>query len=79
MNQGWKRMAKIQAPHDAARFGFAPRPSARVDKINASFRMHLRARVALAAAPDADAAETEPGMLGLTLPVVNPPATAMSE
>ena len=50
-----------------------------MDKINASFRMHLRARVALAAAPDADAAETEPGILGLTLPVVNPPATAMSE
>lgn len=77
MNQGWKRMAKIQAPHDAERFGFAPQPSVRMDKINDSFRMHLRSSVTLAAAPDD--AEPQPGMLGLTLPVVNPPATALPD
>ena len=42
MNRGWKRMAKIQAPHDAKRFGFAPQPSARFRKIIDSYRMHAR-------------------------------------
>lgn len=46
MNRGWKQMAKIQAPHDAQRFGFAPQPSPRLDKIIESFRMHLRATFA---------------------------------
>ncbi|MBN2559452.1 MAG: B12-binding domain-containing radical SAM protein [Phycisphaerae bacterium] len=44
MNRGWKRMARIQAPHDEARFGFTPQPSARLDKIIRAFRMHLRSR-----------------------------------
>ena len=39
MNRGWKRMAKIQAPHDAKRFGFTPQPSARFRKIIDSYRM----------------------------------------
>lgn len=43
MNVGWKRMARIQAPHDAKRYGLSPRPSPRLDKIIDSFRMHLRA------------------------------------
>lgn len=42
MNAGWKRMARIQAPHDAERYGFAPRPSERLQKIVQSFRMNLR-------------------------------------
>ncbi len=41
MNQGWKRMAKIQAPHDARRFGFTPHYSPRLAKIIDAFRMHL--------------------------------------
>ncbi len=45
MNRGWKRMAQIQAPHDAEHFGSSPRPSARMDKINRSFGMHLGGRV----------------------------------
>ncbi|MBU0637588.1 MAG: B12-binding domain-containing radical SAM protein [Planctomycetes bacterium] len=44
MNKGWKRMAKIQAPHDERRFGFLPRKSPRFQKILDSFRMHLQAR-----------------------------------
>lgn len=40
MNTGWKRMAKIQAPHDQRRFGFTPPASARFEKILDSFRMH---------------------------------------
>lgn len=43
MNKGWKRMARIQAPRDVARFGFAPsRSGDRFAKIRDSFRMHLR-------------------------------------
>ncbi len=41
MNRGWKRMARLQVPHDAERFGFAPRPSRRMAKVVESFRMHL--------------------------------------
>jgi len=48
MNRGWKRMARIQAPHDAERFGFVPRPSPRMDKIKQSFQMHLRSLASLA-------------------------------
>lgn len=45
MNRGWKRMARIQAPHDARRFGHKPTHSDRMKKIKDAFRMHLRARV----------------------------------
>jgi len=79
MNRGWKRMAKIQAPHDAERYGFAPRPSPRVDKINDSFRMHLRSRVAFEAAPEDDEAKTTSPDLGLPLPVVKPTPVALSD
>ncbi len=42
MNRGWKRMAKIQAPHDRQRFGFTPiGTTPRFSKIVDSFRMHL--------------------------------------
>lgn len=41
MNKGWKRLAKIQAPHDGRRFGSSPKPSPRLEKIIDSFRMHL--------------------------------------
>jgi hypothetical protein len=60
-------MARIQAPHDAARFGFAPARTARFAKINAAFRMHLNARVKLAAPPP----EPEPLVRSgsLTLPM----------
>jgi radical SAM superfamily enzyme YgiQ (UPF0313 family) len=44
MNKGWKSMAKIQAPHHAARFGFAPRETPRMHKVRDAFRMHLRSR-----------------------------------
>lgn len=37
MNTGWKRMAKIQAPKDAERFGFVPTMSDRLAKIRAAF------------------------------------------
>ncbi len=47
MNRGWKRMAKIQAPHDQRRFGLAPiRTTPRFGKIVDSFRMHLNVGVA---------------------------------
>ncbi|MFH0983447.1 MAG: radical SAM protein [Planctomycetota bacterium] len=40
MNQGWKRLAKIQAPRDAERFGFIPALSnARIAKIRRAFAM----------------------------------------
>jgi radical SAM superfamily enzyme YgiQ (UPF0313 family) len=43
MNRGWKRMAKIQAPHDRRRFGFIPiATTPRFCKILDSFRMHLQ-------------------------------------
>ena len=41
MNKGWKRLAKIQAPRDAERYGFTPKPSRRLDKIVDAYRMHL--------------------------------------
>lgn len=41
MNQGWKRMARVQAPHDAERFGFQPKDSPRMRKIREAFRMNL--------------------------------------
>ncbi len=44
MNQGWKRMARIQAPRDATRFGFTPASQApRFRKVLDSFRIHLAA------------------------------------
>ncbi|MCG3127817.1 MAG: hypothetical protein CHACPFDD_02689 [Phycisphaerae bacterium] len=42
MNKGWKRMARIQAPHDAQRFGFMPQPTPRFAKIRDAFRIHLQ-------------------------------------
>lgn len=41
MNQGWKRMAKIQAPKDQQQFGYTPAPSPRFSKVCESFKMHL--------------------------------------
>lgn len=44
MNRGWKKMARIQAPHDSERFGFTPAPATpRYERILDSFRMHLQA------------------------------------
>lgn len=59
MNQGWKRMAKIQAPHDEKRFGFTPAYSSpRYQKIRDAFRMHLGSALPwLKAAEPAPAAE----------------------
>ena len=46
MNRGWKRMAKIQAPHDQRRFGFTPiATTPRFGKILDSFRMHMNVGV----------------------------------
>lgn len=41
MNSGWKRMAKIQAPRDAERYGFAPRQSPRIAKVHDAFKLHM--------------------------------------
>ncbi len=49
MNQGWKRMAKIQAPNDEKAFGFTPQLTERVQKVNHAFRMHLSRRRGTAA------------------------------
>lgn len=46
MNQGWKRMAKIQAPKDARIFGFVPQRTPRVEKVIDAFRMHAGLRTA---------------------------------
>ncbi len=51
MNSGWKRMAKIQAPHDERRFGFVPRASERTRHILKAFRMHLGRQVRSAVPP----------------------------
>ncbi|MCK4341678.1 MAG: B12-binding domain-containing radical SAM protein [Phycisphaerae bacterium] len=45
MNRGWKRMAKIQAPVDAQRYGLHPPSSPRMAQVVDSFRMHLRSAV----------------------------------
>ena len=78
MNCGWKRMAKIQAPHDAERFGFAPQASPRIAKIDQSFRMNFWSRVTIAAPLDADEAEAaaEPA---LTLPIIAPQPAALPD
>ncbi len=39
MNKGWKRMAKIQAPKDRERFGFAPPFNERIAKLRAAFTL----------------------------------------
>ncbi len=40
MNQGWKRLAKIQSPRDEQRFGFVPAgANARITKIRQAFAM----------------------------------------
>jgi radical SAM superfamily enzyme YgiQ (UPF0313 family) len=41
MNRGWKRMAKSQVPVDAQRYGLVPQPSARMQRVLDSFRMHF--------------------------------------
>ncbi len=50
MNRGWQRMARVQAPHDARRFGLSPQPSSRLDRIKEAFGIHLWSRVHLAPA-----------------------------
>jgi radical SAM superfamily enzyme YgiQ (UPF0313 family) len=45
MNRGWKRMAKIQTPHDAQTLGHNPRPSPRLKQVFDAFRMHAFSRV----------------------------------
>jgi radical SAM superfamily enzyme YgiQ (UPF0313 family) len=62
MNRGWKRMALIQVPHDARRFGFTPEPSPRMARIHESFRMHLRSRLAAPAPAPARPAAVQPGL-----------------
>ena len=71
-------MAKIQAPHDAERFGFAPQASPRIAKIDQSFRMNFWSRVTIAAPLDADEAEAaaEPA---LTLPIIAPQPAALPD
>ena len=78
MNKGWKRMAKIQAPHDARRFGFVPQRSPRIDRILESFRMHLRSSVNLlpAAATATGAAGSEPKR---PLPVISAAPSSTGE
>jgi radical SAM superfamily enzyme YgiQ (UPF0313 family) len=49
MNTGWKRMAKIQAPRDAERFGFSPTPSTRFNKLLESFHLLTEFRTLLKA------------------------------
>lgn len=44
MNLGWKRMAKVQAPRDAANYGLSPKPSPRMNRVRNAFRMHLWSR-----------------------------------
>lgn len=41
MNRGWQRMARVQAPKDASRFGFTPAHSPRFGKIVEAYRMHM--------------------------------------
>jgi len=42
MNNGWKRMAKIQAPRDEERFGFVPATNERIAKIRAAFAQNFQ-------------------------------------
>jgi radical SAM superfamily enzyme YgiQ (UPF0313 family) len=79
MNNGWKRMAQIQAPHDAERFGFAPRSSPRMDKVRDSFRMHLRSHLTLTRPAEADTADSTPDQPILRLPVVAPVSAAVAD
>ncbi len=72
-NRGWKQLAKVQSPADAARFGFTPKPSDRLNKIFRAFKMHLIPR---AAGP----VESAPGnpstkRSSLALPVLGAPAS----
>jgi radical SAM superfamily enzyme YgiQ (UPF0313 family) len=48
MNHGWKRMARVQAPHDAQRYGLSPQPSTRLARIKEAFGMHLWSQVQFA-------------------------------
>lgn len=75
-NRGWKRMAKTQSAADAARFGFSPRPSARLNKIFRAFRMNLIPRVPgpVDSAPGAPS----PVRGGLELPILGAPASGHS-
>ncbi len=79
MNRGWKRMARIQAPHDAARFGFAPPSSPRMDKIRSSFQMHWRSSVCLTQPAQSEAPATGLPDPALPLPVIVPPRAAASD
>lgn len=72
-NRGWKRMAKLQASADAARFGFTPRRSARLNKVLRAFRMHLIPRVPgpVESAPRDSRAE----QIGMALPILGAPVS----
>jgi radical SAM superfamily enzyme YgiQ (UPF0313 family) len=72
MNTGWKRMARIQAPHDAERFGFVPNESPRVAKIRRAFRMNRRSdgmiEAALADQPTREVKRASKPAAGIVLP-----------
>ncbi len=68
MNRGWKRMARIQAPHDAQTLGFTAQPSARLRKVFDAFRIHLFDRVTglgAATAPQTPVRESLPVIGGV--------------
>jgi radical SAM superfamily enzyme YgiQ (UPF0313 family) len=72
-NRGWKRMAKMQSSVDAARFGFTPRRSARLNKVFRAFRMHVVPRVPgpVESAPSDLSTERS----GVALPMMGAPAS----
>jgi radical SAM superfamily enzyme YgiQ (UPF0313 family) len=66
MNKGWKRMARIQAPHDEKTLGFKPRPSPRLARVLNAFGMHLKRKVDFHPALPQSTSESTP------LPVLDP-------
>jgi radical SAM superfamily enzyme YgiQ (UPF0313 family) len=63
MNQGWKRMAKIQAPNDEQTFGFIPSKTSRMQRVWDSFKINwskTKARKDWLEMLGAQEADTEP-------------------
>lgn len=77
MNRGWKRMARVQAPIDAERYGVSPKPSERLRRTFEAFKMHLNARLDPAAALSTgggdDAKPAPVSRDASSLPVMNNP------
>lgn len=76
MNRGWKRMARVQVPHDEQRYGFVAPRSPRLAKVWRSFGMNLSRKFTFRPLESPPAEEAPPATappVSQPLPIVQTP------